>query len=221
MAKWLITRFQTLWPRRVTMLWHLCPSTLSRPHQIQWVWVNFCCSSNSLLLGADVLKYELCVYSPVLFEAPCCNPSSKCHTGMSTTFKYSNPAGCQLHLWLRWSDPQNSMENRADLWVTVWKIYTEYVKNEKWPTKVLFDGHPGGSSTKTILICDRRNHLALTLLIWKRQPRYTAKKRISSPSKWTNIGAFFVGWWNDDTYWEWLEACWRVFNWDSPLQLRD
>ena len=104
MAKWLITRFQTLWPRRVTMLWHLCQSTLSRPHQIQWVRVNFCCSSNSLLLGADVLKYELCVYSPELFEAPCCNPSSKCHTRMSTTFKYSNPAGCQLHLWLNdWS----------------------------------------------------------------------------------------------------------------------
>ena len=101
-----------------------------------------------ITVGADVLKYELCVYSPVLFEAPCCNPSSKCHTGMSTTFRYSNPAGCQLHLWLRWSDPQNSMENCADLWVTVWKIYTEYVKNEIWPTKVLFDGHPGGSCTK-------------------------------------------------------------------------
>ena len=81
-----------------------------------------------ITVGADVLKYELCVYSPVLFEAPCCNPSSKCHIGMSTTFRYSNPAGCQLHLWLRWSDPQNSMENCADLWVTVWKIYTEYVK---------------------------------------------------------------------------------------------
>ena len=88
LAKWLITMFQTLWPRRVTMLWHLCQSTLSRPHQTQWVWVNFCCSSSSLPLGADVLKYELCVYSPVLFEAPCCSPSSKCHTGMSTTFKY-------------------------------------------------------------------------------------------------------------------------------------
>ena len=148
------------------MLWQ---STLSRPHQIQWVWVNFCCSSNSLLLGADVLKYELCVYSPVLFEAPCCNPSSKCHTGVSTTFKYSNPTECQLHLWLRWSDPQNFMENWADLWVTVWKIYTGYVKHEIWPTNALFDGHPGGSSTKkTIFIWDRRNHLAVTLLIWKK-----------------------------------------------------
>ena len=76
---WLITRFQTLWPRWVTMLWHLCHSTLSKPHQIQWVWIHFCCSSNLLLLGTDVLKYELCVYPPALFGllAPCCNPT--CH----------------------------------------------------------------------------------------------------------------------------------------------
>ena len=49
--------------------------------------------------------------------------SSKCHTGMSTTFKYSNPPGYQLHIWWRCSDPPNSMENLADLWVTVWKVY--------------------------------------------------------------------------------------------------
>ena len=118
--------FQTLWPRRVTILWHLCQSTLSKPHLIQWVWIHFCRSSNSLLLSTDVLKYEPCVYPPALFEAilaPCCNPTSKCHTGMSTTFKYSNPPGCQLHLWWRCSDPQNSMKNWADLWVTVWKVY--------------------------------------------------------------------------------------------------
>ena len=66
---WLIIRFQTLWPKRVTMLWHLCQNTLSKPHQIQWVWIHFCCSSNSLLLGTDVLRYELCVYPPVLYEA--------------------------------------------------------------------------------------------------------------------------------------------------------
>ena len=49
--------------------------------------------------------------------------SSKCHTGMSTPFKYSIPPGCQLHLWWRCSDPQNSIENWADLWVTLWKVY--------------------------------------------------------------------------------------------------
>ena len=48
---------------------------------------------------------------------------SKCHTGISTTFKYSNLPGYQLHLWWRCSDPQNSMENLVDIWVTVWKVY--------------------------------------------------------------------------------------------------
>ena len=66
---WLITKFQNLWPRRFTMLWHLCQSTLSKPHQIQWVWIHFCCSSNWLLWGTDVLKYEICVDPPALFEA--------------------------------------------------------------------------------------------------------------------------------------------------------
>ena len=61
-VSWLINRFQNLWPKRVTMLWHLCQSTLSKSHQIQWVWIHFCCSSTSLLLGADVLRYEICVY---------------------------------------------------------------------------------------------------------------------------------------------------------------
>ena len=45
--------------------------------------------------------------------------SSKCHTGMSTTFKNSNHPGCQLHLRRRCSDPQNSIEN---LLATVWKV---------------------------------------------------------------------------------------------------
>ena len=30
----------------------------------------------SLLLGRDVLKYELRVYHPALYEAPCCNPTN-------------------------------------------------------------------------------------------------------------------------------------------------
>ena len=66
---WLITKCQNLLPRRFTMLWHLCQSTLSKPHQIQWAWIHFCCSSNWLLWGTDVLKYEICVDPPALFEA--------------------------------------------------------------------------------------------------------------------------------------------------------
>ena len=42
--------------------------TISKPHQIQWVWIQ-------LLLGTDALKHELCVYPPALFGllTPCCN----------------------------------------------------------------------------------------------------------------------------------------------------
>ena len=135
----LITRFQNLWPRRVTMLWHLC--TLSKPHQIQWVWIHFCCSSNSLLLGTDVLKYELCVYLPALFEPA------------GTMLQSDKPSQANaIQGWIHHSSIQipqyvcyiyvggalikkKSMENWADLWVTVWKVY--WVCKKIGPTKVL------------------------------------------------------------------------------------
>ena len=68
--------------------------------------------------------------------------SSKCHTGMSTTFKYSKPSRCQLPLKWRCSDPQNS----ANTGPSLCGKYTEYVKKEIWPKNVLFDGYPDGSS---------------------------------------------------------------------------
>ena len=107
------------------MLWHLCQSTLSKPHQIQWVWINFCCSCNSLLLGTDVLKYGLCVYLSVLFEATGIMLQSDKQMPYRDEYNLQvlKPPGCQLHLWWRRSDTQNSMENWADLWVTVWKVY--------------------------------------------------------------------------------------------------
>ena len=75
------------------------------------------------------VPYHICMTHVLILPrylrllAPCYNPTSKWHRGISTTFKYSNPPGCQLHLWWRCSDPQNSMKNWADLWVTVWKVY--------------------------------------------------------------------------------------------------
>ena len=58
------------------------------------------------------------------------------HTAMwrtisSKCLKYSIPPGCQLHLWWRCSDPHNSMENLADLWVTLWKVYWVCKKKRK------------------------------------------------------------------------------------------
>ena len=131
----LITRFQTLWPSRVTMLWYLCQSTISKPHQIQWVWVHFCCSSNSLLLGTDVLKYELCVYPPVLFEAA------------GTMLQSDKPS--QANALQVFKSPSMSVTSMLEvLWSkkNPWKTgqtceslcgnYIEYVK-EIGPTKVL------------------------------------------------------------------------------------
>ena len=89
-----------------------CGSTSAVP-ATHYCWEQICLSMTHVLILPRYLR----------LLAPCYNPTSKWHTGISTTFKYSNPPGCQLHLWWRCSDPQNSMKNWADLWVTVWKVY--------------------------------------------------------------------------------------------------
>ena len=65
-----------------------CGSTSAVP-ATHYCWVQMCLSMRHVF----ILQYYLRLL------APCCNLTSKCHTGMSTTFKYSNPPGCQLHLW--------------------------------------------------------------------------------------------------------------------------
>ena len=89
-----------------------CGSTSAVP-ATHYCWAQMCLSMSHVFILQRYLR----------LLAPCCNPTTKYHTGMSTTFKYSNPPGCQLHLWRRCSDPQNSMKNWADLWVTLWKVY--------------------------------------------------------------------------------------------------
>ena len=89
-----------------------CGSTSGVP-ATHYCWVQMCLS----------MRHVFILQCYLMLLAPCCNPTTKCHTGMGTTFKYSNPPGCQLHLWWRCSDPQNSMKNWADLWVTLWKVY--------------------------------------------------------------------------------------------------
>ena len=198
MAKWLITRFQTLWPRRDTMLWHLCQSTLSKPHQIQWVWINFCCSRNSLLLGIGVLKGELCVYPPALFEATGTmlqsDKSSQANAIQGWVQPSSNPPGYELHLWWRCSDPQNSMENLADLWVTVWKVYwvcqKRNITNQSsvwWLPSWSFYRRQFPSEMEEIIFLLERGNLG-TLL-----------KRAFLSVNGNQWKYFFVGWWNGDT----------------------
>ena len=173
--------FQTMWPRRVTILWHLCQSTLSKPHLIQWVWIYFCCSSNSLLLSTDVLKYEPCVYPPALFEA----------TGTMLQFDKPSQANA-IQDWVSSSSTQIPQDVTSVtcvmemLWSTkfyeklgrlmshcVESILSTSKKKYGQPTFCLMATRMVFPQ-KTIFIWDGRNHQAVTLLIRKRQHRYTA-----------------------------------------------
>ena len=84
----------------------------------------------------------------------------------------------------------------------------------------LFDGYLGGPSTKGNSHLRWKKSSGSNSPHWKEATKVHCLIRISFRSKWTNWGTFFVGWWNGDTYWDWLEACW-VFNGGSPLQLQD
>ena len=173
---WLNIRFQTLWPKRVTTLWHLCQSTLSKPHQIQWVWIHFCCSSNSFLLGTDVLRYELCVYPPALFEATGSMLQSDKPSQAKAIQGWVHPSSTQFP-----QDVSYIFDGGALIIKIPWKTYgslcgryIEYAK-KIWLTKVFsVCWLPMWSFyKKAILIWDGRNHLAVTLPNQKRQPRYT------------------------------------------------
>ena len=124
------------------------------------------------------MRYVFILQHYLRLLAPCCNPTN--HLKQMPyrdeyTLKILKSPACQLHLWWRCSDPQNSMENWADLWVTVWKVYWVCQKRNMtnqssfclMATQVVL-------LQKTILIWDGRNHLVVNLLIRKRQPSYTA-----------------------------------------------
>ena len=137
----------------------------------------FCCSSNSLLLDTDVLRCELCVIPQHYLRllAPCCNPkniSSIYHTGMSTNFKYSNPLDASYIL-------DDGALIHTISWVIVWKVYRVF-KKETWPNNVLFDGYPGGLSTKN------NSHLR-----WKESS--SSNLSYSQQSKWTYGGTYLLG----------------------------
>ena len=138
------------------MLWHLCQSTLSKPHQIQWVWIHLCCSRNSLLLGTGVLKDELCVYPPALFEATgtmlqsdkssqanaiqrWVQPSS---TQIPQDISYIYDGGAQIHKipWKTWQTycgkytayvKKRSMTNQISVsWLPRWSFYRRQFPSE-------------------------------------------------------------------------------------------
>ena len=197
------------------MLWHLCQSTLSRPHQIQWVWVHFCCSSNSLLLGTDVIILQH--YLRLL--APCCNPTNHQANAIQG---WIHPSSIQIpqydsYIYDGGALILNKSMETGQTCESLCGNYTEHVK-QIGPTKVLSVWWLlRWSFYKRQFSSEMEEIIWQYLFLFERDNLGTLLKRNSSPSKWTNWGTFFVGWWNGDTYWDWLEACWRVFNGGSPL----
>ena len=143
------------------------------------------------------MNYVFILQHGLKLLAACCNLTnhlSKCHTGMSTPFKYSIPPGCQLHLWRRCSDPQNSMENWADLWVTLWKVYWVCKKKKIWLTKVLSVWWlPRWSFYKRQFSSEMEEIIWQLFFLFKRGNLGTLLKRVSFRPKSTDWGTFLLG----------------------------
>ena len=122
----------------------------------------------------DVLKYELCVYPTTLFEA----------TG--TMLQSGKPA---------WANPLNSMENRTDTCVIMWKL-CEYVKKEWWKT-IVFDCGP---SIKDDFHLRWKESSECNRVLFTRHMACTPCKEDSLQQSEQTEVHLFVGWWNGDTY---------------------
>ena len=202
---WLITNFQNLWPRRFTMFWHLCQSALSKPHQIQWVSIHFCCSSNWLLWGTDVLKYELCVDPPALFEATRSVLQSDIPSQANAIQGWVHPSSTQI--------PRMSVTSKMEmLWSKryPWKTgqtneslcgkYTEHLKKEIWPIKVLSVWWlPRWSFYKDNSHLRWKKSSGSNSSYSKEAPQVHCLKNDFLSVKVNQLGYIFVGWWNGDT----------------------
>ena len=168
------------------------------------MWIYFCCSSNTLLLSTDVLKYEPCVYPPALFEA----------TG--TMLQFDKPSQTNaIQGWVPSSSTQIPQDvsyiydRDALIHKSPWKTgqtyeslcgkYTEYVKKEIWPTNFLCDGYPDGPSAKDNFHLRWKKSSGSTFSYSKEASWVHCLKMIPSPSKWTNGGTFLcwvMEWWH-------------------------
>ena len=170
------------------------------------------------------MKYVLILQHYLRLLAPCCNP---------TYHLKQMPYRDEYTLQVLKSPRVTVTSTMEMLWSKKypWKTgqtneslcgkYTEHLKKEIWPTKVLslwwLPRWP---------LCKDTSHLR-----WKKSSGSNASywrgtlgtllKNDFLSVKVNQLGYIFVGWWNGDTYWDWLEASWRVFNGGSPLQLQD
>ena len=171
------------------------------------------------------MKYVLIFQHYLRLLAPCCNP---------TYHLKQMPYRDEYTLQVLKSPRMTVTSTMEMLWSKKypWKTgqtneslcgkYTEHLKKEIWPTKVLSVWWlPRWSLYKD------NSHLK-----WKKSSGSNSSYSKVAPYvhclkidflsvKVNQLGYIFVEWWNCDTYWDWLEASWRVFNGGSPLQLQD
>ena len=143
--------------------------------------------------------------------------SSKCHTGMSTPFQVLKSPGMSVTSTMEvlWS-PKNIHGKLGRLISHCVESILSISRKEIWPTKVLSVWWlPRWSFYKD------NSHLR-----WKKSSGSNSsyskeatlvqylKKDILSV-KVDQLRYIFVGWWNGDTYWDWLEAYRRVLEYWS------
>ena len=120
--------------------------------------------------------------------------SSKCHTGMSTPFKYSNPPRMTVTSTMEmfWSKkyPWRTGQTNESLCGK----YTEHFKKEIWPTKGLSAWWlPRWSLYKDNSHLRWKKSSGSNSSYSKEAPSVHCLKMISSRSKWTNWGTFLLG----------------------------
>ena len=219
MATWLITRFQTLWPRRASMLWHLCQSTLSKPHQIQWVWIHsavpethYCWAQECLMMSyVFILQHYLRVL------VPCCNP-----TNHPKQMPYRDEYNLQVLKALRISVTSMMEVLRSTKFHgKLGRLMSHCVESILSMTKKKYDQPKFGLMATQAVFYRRQSPSEMEEIIFllERGNLGTLLKRVFLSVKGNQWKYIFVGWWNGDTNWDWLEACWRVFVGGIPLQL--
>ena len=143
------------------------------------------CGSTSVVSAIDYCEVQMCLsmkYVLILQHylrllASCCNPTNHLKQ-MPTRDEYTLQILKSPRMTVTYNGnaliQQMSME-KGQTNESLCGKYTEHLKKKKYdqPKFFLFHGFTGGLCTKTILIWDGINHLAVTLLIRRRHPRST------------------------------------------------
>ena len=171
-------------------IWYSECGSIAAVPATHYCWVLMCLSMSHVFILQRYLR----------LLASCCNSTTKCHTGMGTTFKYSNPPGCQIHMWWRCSDLQDSMTNWADLWVTLWKVYWVCIKRNM-TTQCPVWWLPRWSFRRRQFSSEMEEIIRQLLFLFERGNLGTLLKNDFLSVKVNQWRYFLGGWWNNGTYW--------------------